>query len=321
MAINYYNAELGVEDINGNKDIIYPVTKSINIDCTNKSYIIGGESVKDLQSVLDQISTACNGSIKSTGGLMINETENRALEIQQRNESGDNAFTVFDYGNKTTMYIQKNGSSGSALLLFSNTPTNDHIVNINAMENSKGLALFVDSSERTAESNLIYFRNKTNGKSNTLYVENCKSSSATIYSQAKSSFLCGVITNGLVQSVAHTVPSSRKTVTVSGSITDNEAKNLLYVNTVKYKYNEYFGGIPNQVGLLAEEIMGLLPGVVFGSEEYNEGNFEEGKGFNQSMLSVDYGKIVPYLIKLCQVQNQEIEELRTQINELRALIH
>ena len=62
--------------------------------------------------------------------------------------------------------------------------------------------------------------------------------------------------------------------------------------------------------MLAEDTYEVLPKVVVMPEEYTEEGFDESKGIHQSLPSVDYGKFVPYLIKLVQMQQADIDELK-----------
>ena len=43
-------------------------------------------------------------------------------------------------------------------------------------------------------------------------------------------------------------------------------------------------------------------------EDYDESEFDESKGCNNKVLTIDYSKFVPYLIKMVQIQQKEITE-------------
>ena len=90
---------------------------------------------------------------------------------------------------------------------------------------------------------------------------------------------------------------------------DDMAKKILDVNIVTFDYkknvrieSERYG----HSGVLAEQIEPIIPEVVL----YQEIDGEEVAD------SVDYSRFVPYLIKMVQVQQTEIDKLKTQIEKL-----
>ena len=93
-------------------------------------------------------------------------------------------------------------------------------------------------------------------------------------------------------------------------ITDEEAKKILGLRPISFDYKEKFGGQKNQYGLIAEEVLEEIPFCVNVPNDYSESEFDEEKGINQPILSVDYSKLVPYLIKMIQIQQTEINELK-----------
>lgn len=90
---------------------------------------------------------------------------------------------------------------------------------------------------------------------------------------------------------------------------DDMAKKILDVNIVTFDYkknvrieSERYG----HSGVLAEQIEPIIPEVVL----YQEIDGEKVAD------SVDYSRFVPYLIKMVQVQQNEIDKLKTQIEKL-----
>lgn len=81
-------------------------------------------------------------------------------------------------------------------------------------------------------------------------------------------------------------------------MTEEDAKKLLELRPVTYDYINELDGADCK-GMIAEEVYEVQPwGVVFREEEV------EG---------LDYSKFVPQLIKLCQIQQKEIDELKAKI--------
>ena len=102
-----------------------------------------------------------------------------------------------------------------------------------------------------------------------------------------------------------TKASSRK---IKENIEDmdlDEAKELFKLRPVKFDYKEGFGQ-KDQRGLIAEEVAEVLPKLVVA--EVGEEGTEEW-----CPASVDYIGAVPYLIKIVQEQQKEIDELKAKL--------
>ncbi len=95
-------------------------------------------------------------------------------------------------------------------------------------------------------------------------------------------------------------------------ITDEEAKKLLDIDVVSFDYIEAVGGQKNNVGMIAEDMLEIYPNLVQVPENYNEAKALESiyEGNNTETLALDYAKFTPYLIKLVQMQQKQIDELK-----------
>lgn len=85
----------------------------------------------------------------------------------------------------------------------------------------------------------------------------------------------------------------------------DEAKNIFKLRPVKFDYKKGFGQ-KDQRGLIAEEVAEVLPKLVVA--EVGEEGTEEW-----CPASVDYIGVVPYLIKIVQEQQKEIDELKAKV--------
>ncbi len=101
-------------------------------------------------------------------------------------------------------------------------------------------------------------------------------------------------------------------------VTDEEAKKLLGVRVVTfdYKADDDEPGNKGWIGAIAEEVNGVIPRAVTGKEEYDDvaGMIERGE--DTSKLGLDYGTFTPYLIKLCQMQQAQIDALAARVAAL-----
>lgn len=104
--------------------------------------------------------------------------------------------------------------------------------------------------------------------------------------------------------------SSRLVKKNINAISDEKAKKLLDLNVVDF---DYIKGKKDQTGLIAEDVIKVFPNVVNVPEGYNEeetkAKIENGEE-PTSVLGIDYTKLVPYLIKMVQIQQKELEELK-----------
>ena len=102
------------------------------------------------------------------------------------------------------------------------------------------------------------------------------------------------------------------------ALTEDDARKLLELTPVHFDYKDCVGGKKDQLGLIAEDVLQVIPQVVQVPDGYNESDFDEEKGLFNDLLSLDYSKLVPHLIKMAQIQQQEIDELKTRLSELEA---
>jgi len=109
-------------------------------------------------------------------------------------------------------------------------------------------------------------------------------------------------------------PSSRRIKENIKDMSEDKAKKLLDINVVDFDYiGEFGGGLKDQCGVIAEDTLDIIPEAV----EIDE-NYDESKPINAKenpAPSVDYRKFIPYLIKMVQVQQKEIEELKAALNK------
>lgn len=95
------------------------------------------------------------------------------------------------------------------------------------------------------------------------------------------------------------------------AIDDEKAKKLLELNVVDFDYIEGKGK-KGQTGLIAEDVLQIIPNVVNVPDGYNETEVKEKieNGNVVATIGIDYTKLVPYLIRMVQIQQKELEELK-----------
>lgn len=113
-----------------------------------------------------------------------------------------------------------------------------------------------------------------------------------------------------VYGASFTNPSSRLVKENIIDMSEEEAKKILLLNPVDFDYIKEFGGEKKQRGLIAEDVLNIIPSCVTVPEGYSELDFAPEKGIMNKVLAIDYSKLIPYLIKIVQMQQEEIEALK-----------
>ena len=116
-----------------------------------------------------------------------------------------------------------------------------------------------------------------------------------------------------VYGTSFTNPSSKLVKENVVDMSEEEAKKILRLKPVDFDYIEAYGGEKNQHGLIAEDTLDIIPSCVTIPEGYSEKEFDAEKGIRNKVLAIDYSKLVPYLIKMVQIQQEEIEGLKKKV--------
>ena len=110
------------------------------------------------------------------------------------------------------------------------------------------------------------------------------------------------------QTISTESSSSRRVKKNIHDISDEDARKLLDIDVVQFDYiSDEYGG-KNECGVIAEDIKGMFPNAVIIDDNYDE-DAPIDPAINPAP-SVDYRKFVPYLIKIVQMQQKEIDELK-----------
>ena len=115
---------------------------------------------------------------------------------------------------------------------------------------------------------------------------------------------------GFFHAAGFTVMSSKHVKNNIRDIQDEEALKILQLRPVSFDYK---WGQDNKRGMIAEEVMNVYPELVQVPDEYDEDTFEYKEEGPNIVPSLDYASFVPYLIKMIQIQQKEINELKEEI--------
>lgn len=101
------------------------------------------------------------------------------------------------------------------------------------------------------------------------------------------------------------------------SIMDVDALKILQLRPVEFEYNQGCGPNGMQAGLISEEAFPFFPYVTYDIPMYMD---KDVSNPSQIVKGIYYDKLVPYLIKLAQIQQKEINQLRNELNSLKSNI-
>ena len=87
-------------------------------------------------------------------------------------------------------------------------------------------------------------------------------------------------------------------------ISDNDCLKLLKLHPITFEYKENLDNHLRHAGFIAEDVETIMPEIVLPPED------------EKSLLGIRYIEIIAYTIKLLQIQNQEIENLKSRIDSL-----
>jgi len=134
---------------------------------------------------------------------------------------------------------------------------------------------------------------------NTTRTEACRKTGSLTFNPTTNKLTCA----GVVQATDFVRSSSKYVKKNIEAVSEDDAKKVLELNPVTF---DYINGAKDQCGLIAEEVLDVLPNVVTIPKGYTE--FDPKNPTNTP--SIDYSKLVPYLIKMIQMQQAEIDELK-----------
>ena len=126
--------------------------------------------------------------------------------------------------------------------------------------------------------------------------------SLALFNSAETNTILGSGDTGNVRCVSLTQTSSRKVKKNIKDMTSEEARKLLELEPVSFDYKNEEQGTYRR-GFIAEDVAKVIPNVVTPETE-------------NAPASLDYIQLIPYLVKVAQDQQKDIEELKKKIEKL-----
>ena len=223
-----------------------------------------------------------------------------------------------DYHASANDIVVKNGmtiantSQGSIFFADSSTGTGEYVGQINYYHNNNQLSFVTNNTERMRLSgngeHMVY----SNGTVSALRTAASSSGSAEILycSRNSSSVTVGtgvyaIYSNGSASSLSDRTQKKNIETTRDGYLED-----LNRLRVVKYNWNDQEDGTPKELGLIAQEVEEVFPGLISNMRsDVGIGTTASTKGVKTSVL--------PYmLLKALQEANAEIVALKARVNTL-----
>lgn len=100
-------------------------------------------------------------------------------------------------------------------------------------------------------------------------------------------------------------------------MSEEEARKLLDVHVVDFDFKEgWNNGQKGAHGVIAEELVDVIPYATVFPPNYEEPNDDEIEPNKTPLPHVNYDNLIPHLIKMVQIQQAEIDELKKRISSL-----
>lgn len=273
------------DDITIEEPTVFIVRKNANVAYDTYTFMNGGCNYSNTKYGYNTILGTGNISNNTTtGGIAI------TLGMKNKN-NGYNCVTI-GYGNEIG-----NDCTQSVLMGIGNKTTAKYTCAIGAYNSSIGQYQSVFGKYNREDSDKAFIVGNGSNDSN-------RNNAFTIDWQGNT------VAIGTSTATAHTTSSSKRYKDNIKPMTDEEAKKILDVDVVSFDYKEELGmgerDTYNRMGVIAEDTEKIIPTAVIQKEIDGE----------MVADSVDYSRFVPYLIKMVQDQQKEIEELKAKLGNI-----
>lgn len=273
----------------GIKSSGYTIAKSVPSNAVFTDANVTQTEVSDLKYYEVCLSDSTSGSVKKSSNLKFLPSYGR-LEITSSSDSDTNIFSIFytKDGSSNNLGFNVAGEGNCSCATLSTR---------GGVSIGEGLELGMASASTVPFIDFHWQSTDTDYTARLIQrVEN------TIDFMGKNS-----ATWGTARAASFSSQSSIYVKENISDITDEAAKRILQLRPVNFDYKG--DGNKNQRGLIAEEVMDIMPDMVIIPKGYTE--YDPIEPWNTPCI--DYSKFVPYLIKMVQIQQQEIDELKGRI--------
>ena len=289
--------------------VIVQCSKATIVNLLLTANVIKAGVLSDAQgnSTIDMTSGAANlKDLKAKQSFsLVDDTNRKRAEITYSAiENG--SFYVYNASGDKVVYLQEN-AHGGLLELYNNNGKSVATIQANASSNGR-VRISDANGKQTAFLNCVSYGGNlsilNNSETTVGYMQANSASGASLglCDSAGTINILGSGDTGNVRCVSLTQTSSRKVKKNITDMTSEEARKLLELEPVSFDYKNEAQG-KDRRGFIAEDVAKVLPNVVTLETE-------------NAPASLDYIQLVPYLVKMVQEQQKDIEELKKKIEKL-----
>ena len=277
-------------------------TGTLNADLIKAGTIsdVGGNSTINMTT-----GAATLNNLKAKNGFYLVDANDTTRGYFSYNSVGGTSFIEYNQNGTQSAVISSANSDGGQLRLYN--PSGKQRVNCDGnngvvvIYNSSGSSELVRASDI---GNGGYIATNTTNGTQTAYFGTGSSGAGTfgVRNTSGTTTIYGVGSSGGLVCVSLTQTSSRKVKKNIEDMTGEEARKILELEPVSFDYKNEEQGTDRR-GFIAEDVAKVLPNVVTPETE-------------EAPASLDYIQLVPYLVKMVQEQQKDIEELKKKIEKL-----
>lgn len=221
------------------------------------------------------------------GAINLNNSSGSVRVTASTNTNDDGFITINDNQQHPSVELLRD-SNGFGVAHFYSSDYTKYAVSIGRSSDSGGLVAVYNPSSGSIVADIFY--SATN--CGCLYLS-ASDGSAKIYGHGESGYFHCVT----LDTVNPVQPSSRELKKNIEDISKEEAYKVLDLRPVSFDYKD--GTSDNRRGFIAEEVNECLPNLVVENPETH-------------LPNLNYTEIIPYLVKVCQMQEKRIQALEAQ---------
>lgn len=273
---------------------------------------MAGKMATDMSNRSSSI-TINSGEIRFDSDTLIVNSSNLQItksgQVTSNYFQAKNSLTLFDNSNITRGTLTYSSAGGTLLNL--RNPSGKLTASLQARSTGSGGSLYIyNNSEKLAaviqaqtNGGGISISNNDGNSRGYFGVAGAGDGTLNIYNGDGTRTINLSGQSGVVTCVSVNQTSSRKVKENIEPMTDSEAEKLLLLDAVSFDYKNKTLGT-NKRGFIAEDVAEVLPNLV--REETDD-----------MPASLDYIGMIPYLVKLVQKQQKEIDLLKSEIEKLK----
>ena len=280
----------------------YITTGTLNADLIKAGTI---EDASHNSTINMTTGAAVLNNLKAKNGFYLVDSNETTRANLTYNTVGGTSFNTYTQNGTKVSTLSAATGDGAQLRLY--TPSGTEVITLGTATN--GTATFKDSGGATmttistANGGGIYrVYNGSGTEVADLWVNTSSGGALTLKNTSNTQTIYENGQSGNITCVSLTQTSSRKVKKNIADMTSEEARKLLELEPVSFDYKEEAQGTDRR-GFIAEDVAKVLPNVVTPETE-------------NAPASLDYIQLVPYLVKMAQEQQKEIEELKKKIEKL-----